>query len=98
MVRREDVLTYKHMPEGEQRAFDRWINGNVVVGSILAGGLLLMALTGSGSSIKLREASAGSTEISASRKLPDQGAPSASELMSRASDQLPLQPLDEQAF
>jgi hypothetical protein len=98
MVRRADILTPKHMSEDEQRAFDRWISGSVVIGSILAAGLLFMALAGSGASISPREASAESTELSASNKLPDQGAFSAFELMNRASEQLPVQPPDEQAF
>jgi hypothetical protein len=98
MVRREDVLTHKHMLEGEQRAFDRWITRNVVVGSILAGGLLCMALVGSGASISPRQAGAQITELSASQKHSDQGAPSAFELMSRASDQLRVRPVDEPAF
>jgi hypothetical protein len=48
MVRKADILTPKHMSEDEQRAFDRWISGSVVIGSILAAGLLFMALAGSG--------------------------------------------------
>jgi hypothetical protein len=98
MVRRSDVLTYKHMPEDERRAFDRWITRNFVVGSILSGGLLFMALAGSGASIRPREAGAQITELSASQKHPDQGASPAFELMSRASDQLPVRPADEPAF
>jgi hypothetical protein len=96
MIRRDDLQTYRDL-SGED--FKRWMASSVVVGSFFAGGLLLMALAGSGLSPKPNEAVASNlalSEISAAEKL--QGIVSPFELMKRASDQLPVQPPDEQAF
>jgi DNA-binding transcriptional LysR family regulator len=99
MIRIDDLQTYRHL---SSEGFKRWMASSIVVGSLFAGGVLLMALAGSGLSLPPDEAVAsnleptGSSEISAAEKLG--GIVSAFELMKRASGQLPVQPPDEQAF
>ena len=99
MMRKGDILLrYNDLSEDEQRALNNWVTGSFAVSSLLAGGLLLMALAGSGFSVSPEQANAARGELGASKTLSDRGGPSAFELMSKASDQLPVQPADEQAF
>jgi hypothetical protein len=96
MSKGDILLSYKDMSEDKRRALDHWIAGSFVISSILAGGLLLMALAGSGFSVSPEGASAA--RLSAPTGLSDQGGLSAFELMSKASGQLPVRSEDEQAF
>src|SRR5262245_46076777 len=62
MVPKRDILlAYKDMSAEKRRAFDGWLIGNFVIGSILAGGLFLSAVAGSGWSVTQHEAIAAST-------------------------------------
>jgi hypothetical protein len=95
MVGKDELRSYQDV------GHERWASRNLVLGSILAGALLVMAVAGSTMSLKphvdLMDNS-GISEVSASEKRFDPGSPSAFELMSKASDQLPVQPWGEQAF
>jgi hypothetical protein len=41
------LAKYKHMSPEERRSFDRWLQANVVIGSMFGIALVAMALTGS---------------------------------------------------
>ena len=41
------AFCYRGLSPEDQRTFDRWLKANVIVGAILATGLVAMALTGS---------------------------------------------------
>ena len=40
---------YKPLSPNDRRAFDRWLKGNAVIGSILAAGLVAMTIAGANS-------------------------------------------------
>jgi hypothetical protein len=85
--------------ESDWNSFDRWIIANFVLGSFVAGGIVLMAIAASNVSFAPSGALAGTTKTAYSDKSFRHTPPSAYDLMARlAPDQLSLQPPDEQAF
>jgi hypothetical protein len=98
MVGKDELRSYQDV------GHERWASRNLVLGSILAGALLVMAVAGSTMALKPHvdlTDNSGISEISASEKPVPGGLSaflSAFELMSKASDQLPVPPEDEQAF
>ena len=100
MVSKEELGSYLHMSAEGRQKHEGWASRNIVLGSMLAGALLVTAAIGSTMEWKphvdLTDNSAIS-ELSTSAK-PVPGGLSAFELMSRASDQLPVRPDEEQAI
>jgi hypothetical protein len=96
MVRKSDVLG------NDPGSFERWMIANLVLGSFLACGLVLMAIAAADVSVGPSGALADSSKTSAYRAPEGSGdrtAVSAYELMSRlAPEQLPVQSVNEQAF
>jgi hypothetical protein len=98
MMRRGDILMrYNDMSDEEHRAVDQWIGSSFFIASIAAGGVLFMALAGAGVSVSLEQANAAVGRVSPVHTAAS-ASPSAFDLMSTASDQLPRQAADEQAF
>jgi hypothetical protein len=104
MMRKDDILTrYNDMPGVERRAIDQWVASVFAIATVLACGLLWMAFAASDISVSPERASAagrdtvGMAAPKADPKAP-KAAPSAFELMSTASDRLPVQPADVQPF
>ena len=90
MTKGQMLASVKHMSAEEQKNFDRWIKGNVVIASILAAGLVAMALAGAGADADIGPRSARA-EVQ-----PLANPPSPYELMLRlAPDALPVQEVDE---
>jgi hypothetical protein len=84
--------------ESDRNSFDRWIIANFVLGSFVAGGIALMAVTASNVSLAPTGALAETAKAAAYIDKSFSHI-SAYDLMSRlAPDQLPLQPSDEHAF
>jgi hypothetical protein len=90
---------YKDMSTEDRRTFDRWLKANVVIGSIIAAGLVAMALASSDalgprSAIANDPASTGA-QAAETRRTPT-GPLSAYELMIRmAPYRLPVEQVDE---
>ena len=66
MANRSSRIDQKMSPK-EQREFDRWLKTNAVLGSILAIGMMAMALAGSNSAGRSDVAMAASTKVVASK-------------------------------
>src|SRR5512138_3787644 len=62
---------YKTMSPQDQRAYNRWLTGNAIVGSILAMGLLAMAIAGSNSPQSPTVANSKNPDVIASKPRPD---------------------------
>jgi hypothetical protein len=94
-----DILRqYKDMSGEDQRTFDRWLKANLVIGSIIAAGIVAMALAGS-NALGPRSAVANdpvtTAQASETQRTPT-GPLSAYELMIRmAPDRLPVEHVDE---
>jgi hypothetical protein len=100
MITRNEMQSCRDMFAEAHRLHDSQANGNVILASILAGGLLLMAAAGSIAGLEPNvHASKGSgfSEISAAERV-GTGDISAFVLMSTAPHQLPVRPQDEPAF
>jgi hypothetical protein len=64
-MERDDIpRNYKNMSPQDQRAFDRWLKANAIVGLIFAAGFLAMALAGSNSAGPRDAVVASSTKAS----------------------------------
>jgi hypothetical protein len=48
MTRGEMLAYYKNMSADDHRTFDRWLKANMAIASIIAVGLIAMALAGAG--------------------------------------------------
>jgi hypothetical protein len=46
---RDELFDYKTLSPDDRRTFDRWLKSNALLGSILAAGLVAMAVAGSSS-------------------------------------------------
>jgi hypothetical protein len=91
MTKGEMLAYYKDMSAEDQRKFDRWLKTNMVIASIVAVGLLCMALAGAGAN-----SFGPSSAIADSRSAVASGSLSAYELMARlAPGELPVQQVDE---
>ena len=66
MADRSSRIDQKMSPK-EQREFDRWLKTNAILGSILAIGMMTMALAGSNSAGPSELAMAASTKVVASK-------------------------------
>jgi hypothetical protein len=62
---------YKTMSPEDQRVYNRWLMGNAIVGSILAMGLLAMAIAGSNSAQSPTVANSKNSDVIASKPRPD---------------------------
>jgi hypothetical protein len=96
-----DILLrhYKDMSAEDQRTFDRWLKANLVIGSIVAAGIVAMALAGSNAlgprSAVANDPVATGAQASETQRTPT-GPLSAYELMIRmAPDRLPVEQVDE---
>jgi hypothetical protein len=98
MTKGEMLAYYKTMSAADQRNFDRWLKANMVIGSIVAVGLLAMALAGAGAN-SLGPSSAIADPrpaVASPARSVQTGSLSAYELMTRlAPGQLPVQQVDE---
>ena len=91
MTKGEIHWFYKSMSADDQRTFDRWLKANLVIGSIVAGGLLAMALASGGA---LSPGTAAAKQTSAASMVAP--VPSAFQLMrSLAPHQLPITEVSE---
>ena len=97
MTRREIIDRYRKMSPADQAAIDRWLRANVVIGSIIAGGLLLMALASSNANLGPDRAVASSSPSVATKQSRSVTAPlSPFELMrTLAPGELPVRQVDE---
>ncbi len=68
MTTREIMNRYRQMSPADQAAIDRWLRANVVIGSIIAGGLLLMALASSNANLGPDRAVASGSPSTASKR------------------------------
>ena len=66
MANRSSRIDQKMSPK-EQREFDRWLKTNAILGSILAVGMMAMALAGSNSAGRSDAAMAASRNVAMSR-------------------------------
>ena len=66
MSNRSSRIDQKMSPK-EQREFDRWLKTNAILGSILAIGMLAMALAGSNSAGRSDQAMAARPMVAASK-------------------------------
>jgi hypothetical protein len=91
MTKAEMLASLKHMSPEDQRTFDRWLKANMAIATIVAAGLVAMALAGAGAdadSIGPRSAIADVRAVA--------NPPSPYELMVRLpADALPVQQVDE---
>ena len=62
---------YKTMSPEDQRTFNRWLTGNTVIGSLLAMGLVAMAIAGSNSARSPTVANSKNPDVIASKPRPD---------------------------
>ncbi|MFL4967974.1 MAG: hypothetical protein ACJ8FU_20360 [Xanthobacteraceae bacterium] len=91
MTKGEILARYKHMSAADQLSFDRWLKANMAIGSIIAVGLVAMALAGAGA-----EADSIGPRSAIADARPAPISPSPYELMLRlAPDALPVQQVDE---
>ena len=102
MVGKDELHIYQDMSaEGRQR-HGSWVGRNIILGSIFAGGLLVMAAVGSTMALKAPDNTASDnsriSELSASEKAGPPPGPTLLELMSTAPHNLPVRPEDESAF
>jgi hypothetical protein len=93
MTKGEMLAYYKDMSAEDQRKFDRWLKTNMVIASIVAVGLLCMALAGAGAG---PNSFGPSSAVADPRPAIASGSLSAYELMARlAPGELPVQQVDE---
>jgi hypothetical protein len=98
VTKREIMNRYRQMSPADQAAIDRWIRANVVIGSIIAGGLLLMALASSNANLGPDRAVASSSPSIATKQSGRSVAAPLSpfELMGRLTPgELPVRQVDE---
>jgi hypothetical protein len=61
---------YKTMSPEDQRVYDRWLMGNAIIGSILAMGLVAMAIAGFNSTPSPAVANSKNSDVIASKPHP----------------------------
>jgi hypothetical protein len=97
MTKGEIIRHSRRLSPRDQLAFDRWLKANLVVGSLIAGGLVLMAVAGSGARLGPEQAIASSSPAiptARNRPLHDLKA-TPLEMMSRIKPgELPVQQVD----
>ena len=97
MTKGEIIAHSRRLSPADQSTFDHWLKANLVIGSLIAGGLVLMAIAGSGASLGPEKAAASSAPTLAkagNRSLHDRPA-TPLEMMSRIKPGvLPVQHVD----
>jgi len=92
MTKGEIIAQYRNMSDADRSAVDRWLKANIVIGSLIAGGVVLMALAGSNANLGPEKAVAEAPQSVGAVQAPL----SPFELMSRlAPGELPVQQVDE---
>jgi len=91
MTKGEMIAYYKNMSAEDQRTFDRWLKANMAIASIVAFGLLAMALAGTGADADSIGPRSAMADVG-----PASNPPSPYLLMLRlAPDELPVEQVDE---
>jgi hypothetical protein len=70
MGRGQIAFYYKRMSPENQRAFNRWLKANAILGSIFAAGVIAMAVAGS-MSVGSRDAAVASTTSASGGVMPE---------------------------
>jgi hypothetical protein len=95
MTKGEMIARYKDLPPEERRVIDRWVQGNAVLASVFAIGLLAMALGGLaplGPATAIAKSDAtGEFSASAKRLKPIEGSSVYELMIHRAPHQLPTE-------
>jgi hypothetical protein len=97
MTKGEIIAHRRRLSPADQLAFDRWLKANLVIGSLMAGGLVLMAIVGSGASFGPEQASASSSPAMAkagNRPLHDRDATPLGMMRRIKPGELPVQQVD----
>jgi hypothetical protein len=97
MTKGEFVAHRRRLSPPDQLAFDRWLKANLVVGSLIAGGLVIMAIAGSGASLGPEQAIASNSTgmaNAANRALHDRQATPLGMMSRIRPGELPVQQVD----
>jgi hypothetical protein len=92
MTKGQMIAHYRNMSTADQSTVDRWLKANMVIGTLIAGGVMLMALAGSNANLGPERAVAETAKSVSAARAPL----SPFEIMSQlAPGALPIEQVDE---